>query len=316
MKNNKLYKYINLLLRIVIGLLAIIFIYYKIEQNFNQEIVRIKQTEIYYSYLFVAFFLLFVNWGIESFKWKYTIKAIDSITFLKAFKYVFTGITIGLLTPNRIGEIPARAMLVNRNKFKEITLKTAVSSYAQLLITLFCGTLALYLKQDSVKTLFDTKYVLVGLFILTYVLYFLYFNINKVSWLIAKIKFLSDKDVFKALTEFTFLQLNYILLLSFFRFIVFSFQYFLVLKAFGVALNSWDNILLIPICFMITSVIPTILISEIAVRGSVALLVFGTISLLNTEIIIASIVLWIINVACPALLGLTNLKQFKMFKES
>ncbi|MDB4534356.1 hypothetical protein N9242_05730, partial [Vicingaceae bacterium] len=94
------------------------------------------------------------------------------------------------------------------------------------------------------------------------------------------------------------------------------FQYFLVLRAFGLSLDGVNELLLIPVCFLIASFIPTILISEIGVRGSVALFVFGTFSDLEFQIILASVVVWMINVAVPALLGLLNLKELKLIKEN
>ncbi len=75
------------------------------------------------------------------------------------------------------------------------------------------------------------------------------------------------------------------------------------------------EIFLIPVCFLLASSIPTILISEIGVRGSVALFVFGVVSDLDIQIIMASVLLWLINVALPALLGLLNLKELKLLKE-
>jgi len=66
---------------------------------------------------------------------------------------------------------------------------------------------------------------------------------------------------------------------------------------------------------MIASFIPTILISEIGVRGSVALFVFGTVSNMDIQIILSSVLLWLINVALPALIGLINLNDLKILKE-
>jgi len=67
---------------------------------------------------------------------------------------------------------------------------------------------------------------------------------------------------------------------------------------------------------MFASFIPTLLISEIGVRGAVAVFVFGTISNLEIQIIMASILLWLINIALPALIGIFNLKEIKLFKEN
>ena len=66
---------------------------------------------------------------------------------------------------------------------------------------------------------------------------------------------------------------------------------------------------------MITSVIPTLLISEIGVRGSVALLVFGIITNNEIAIVFSSVLLWVINVAAPALIGLFFMKGLTFLQE-
>ena len=80
-------------------------------------------------------------------------------------------------------------------------------------------------------------------------------------------------------------------------------------------LIALEELFLIPVCFLLASSIPTILFSEIGVRGSVALFVFGVVSDLDIQIVLASIVLWFINVALPALFGFYDLYKFKLLKE-
>ena len=316
MKNIKLYKYINLLLRNLIGLFAIWFIYIKLKDNFLIGFQKINIAEINYSLLVVAFLLLFVNWGLEAIKWQYAVRDIQKITVLKAFKLTITGITMGLLTPNRIGEIPARALLLNKKSFKEITLKTGVASFSQLLITLFLGAIGLFFTQhyfiETIEMTVWSTFLLTGVLLL----FLVYFKVNKLDFIFNKIKFLAEKEFFKALSDFSSVELLNILFISLLRYIVFSVQFYLVLKAFDISLQSINDVFLIPVCFMIASFIPTIIISEIGVRGSVALFVFGTVSDMDVNIIIASITLWLINVALPALMGLINLKELKIIKEN
>jgi hypothetical protein len=82
-----------------------------------------------------------INWIIEAAKWRNLVKKLENIRLLRSLKAVWTGVTIGSLTPNRIGEIPARALLLNKGNVIEITLKTIVASFSQLLITLLFGVL-------------------------------------------------------------------------------------------------------------------------------------------------------------------------------
>ena len=99
------------------------------------------------------------------------------------------------------------------------------------------------------------------------------------------------------------------------RYLVFSLQYYIVLKAFGINFSNNVEILLIPLCFLLTSSIPTILISEIGVRGSIALIIFSIVTDNNLAIFLSSIVLWSINVAFPAFIGMFFLKRFNFITE-
>ncbi|MBL4593272.1 MAG: flippase-like domain-containing protein, partial [Flavobacteriales bacterium] len=149
MKTNNLYKYINLLLRIIIGVVAIGYIFIKLKDEFFLNLQVINGQNIIYSAIVITIFLLFVNWGIEAFKWRYAISKVERISFKKAFKLTLTGITLGIITPNRVGEIPARALLLNRNSFNELTLKTLVSSFSQVIITFFVGIVGLITVYDK-----------------------------------------------------------------------------------------------------------------------------------------------------------------------
>jgi len=61
-------------------------------------------------------------------------------------------------------------------------------------------------------------------------------------------------------------------------------------------------------------VIPTITIAEPGVRGSLSLLIFGVFSTNEAGILAASLTLWIINLAIPALLGALYLAALKIDK--
>ncbi len=315
MKNNKLYKYINLLLRIIIGVIAVWFIYLKLKDDFFANTKQLNTGSITYGFIIIAVLMLFVNWGIEAIKWRYAIRKIEPVTISKAFKLTITGITLGLITPNRIGEIPARALLLNTDSFKALTLKTMVASFSQLVITLLLGGIGFVVTNHGFNLGIDSIIIDVVFLLSSMLMLLIYFKIGKLEVVFGRIKYFREKEIFKALSEFSFIELTNVLVLSFLRYIVFAIQFWLVLKAFGIQLDSPNDVLLIPICFMFASFIPTLLISEIGVRGSVALFVFGAISDMDIQIILASVLLWIINVALPALMGLMNLKDVKLLKE-
>ena len=112
--------------------------------------------------------------------------------------------------------------------------------------------------------------------------------------------------------------------LSFIRYIVFSCQYYLLLKLFSVPVSFFEGLLLISLVFFVVSVIPTVTLTELGIRDSVALYFFtvylakqGIVSSqVTVGVLSASTVLWIINLALPAVLGTFFVFRLKFFRKS
>ena len=316
MKTNKLYKYINLLFRIIIGIGAIWYIYIELNDNYinlwDDDIFKTFQ----YNYLLIAVLLLFLNWGIETVKWQFVIKQTIKITWISAFKKIMTGITIGFITPNRIGEIPARAILLNdKENLKDLVVQTSVGAYSQLIVTILFGAISALFTLHLFE-ITGILFIKIFLILISCFAILSYFFQKLIVKLIYNIAYFKKNKILDGLSHYNNKELIYVLFLSIIRYIVFAFQFFIILQAFNFYFASWTEVLLIPLCFMVASIIPTILISEIGVRGSVALFVFGAISQMDTQILLASVLLWIINVSLPALIGLIYLKGFKIIKEN
>lgn len=307
----KLYKYFNLLFQVVIVAVAIYIIYTKLKGEFITN--NILGMKIGYKYMLFAFLLLFLNWGMEALKWKLALKYTVKLTFWKAFKHTFTSVTASLITPNRIGEIPFRALMLGKNYFKEATLKTMVSSYCQLIVTVVLGMISIVFIP---KIISDNYQILlfISLFICSALLFLILFKIDSLVLILKKINFLKKYNVIEALSDFHLKEISTLLLLSFIRYFIFSIQFYFVFKAFGINITALDELMLIPFFFLVTTIIPTILISELGVRSSVAIYIFGYLSDYNTTIILASVSLWLINVAFPSIFGMFNLKQLKILK--
>ena len=311
--HKKSYKYINLLARIIIGVLALIYIYFRLKDDIDTHLASFSVlTPENYILLLIVLLLMPVNWGIEAYKWKFVIRKFENVPFIKALKHVFASITIGLTTPNRIGEIPARVYLLdNKTHLTGLIGVTFLASFSQVIITFLGGFVAIFfLKENILFKNYFTLWMIVGSFI-TILLFLVYFYSKPILTVIQKIPFLNKK---KWLEKFSFLsaqEKSTVLFFSLMRYFVFVIQFYLVLTAFHIPINNVAAFSLIPLFFVISSFIPTFVISEIAVRGSVALVVFSSVSTDSLLIISAAVSLWIINVALPSIIGISGLKQLK-----
>ena len=113
------------------------------------------------------------------------------------------------------------------------------------------------------------------------------------------------------------------LLLSLLRYLVFSLQFYLLLKAFDLNLPYLKAMMLIGLVYLLVTIIPTIALSELGVRGSVSLFVFAIYleplgnwsDQAALAVASASTILWLINLAFPALLGVLFVYSLRFFRK-
>lgn len=273
---------------------------------------------------------MIINWGLEAYKWKLLIRRSEEISFGTSCQAILGGLAAGVFTPNRIGEFIGRVFILKNTKVLKGVVLTLIGSFSQLLVTIVFGAAAfafissLYL----INYLPDMSWLWIGLsvgMLLTAVAaIYLYFNItvlNRFESLISeKLKYKVAKG-FEALSDFPKLLLFKTLLISALRYFVFSFQLYIALLLCNFQVTPALALIIIPLIFLFLAAIPTIALSEIGVRGSIAVFLFGLVSsgrkLPGNEalaVISATTLLWLINIALPSLLGLVAIFRLKFFR--
>jgi hypothetical protein len=127
----------------------------------------------------------------------------------------------------------------------------------------------------------------------------------------------------KKLTELTFKILNYskelllkiqlkTLSYSLFRYLVFSHQFYFLLRLFNIEEAYFMLMSLIFSTYFIASVIPGLAIFDWVIKGSVAVVVFGLIGVNPLTIVTVTTFMWLLNFAIPAILGSIFVLNFKM----
>jgi len=259
---------------------------------------------------------MFVNWGLEAFKWKLLIRSLEPVSYLTSIQSIFAGVTISIFTPSRLGEFVGRIFFLEKADKIQATLKSFIGSIMQLLVTVIAGIAAYMVLDIYYRNYFGSQQfisfqnaaILVFCSVLLIALaVWIYSKRNK--------QFINYKKYIEAFTDYPPSELLAIFGLSLLRYLIFSLQYYMILQFFGV--NAGITILfsLIALTFFVTSVIPTFSLTEIAVRSATAIYFFGTISIDSTAIIAASLLLWIINLAIPALIGSVCVLRLKLFKD-
>jgi len=264
---------------------------------------------------------MFMNWNVEALKWQKLVRKIQDIPYLKALKAVFAGITFGIFTPNRIGEIGGRIYFLDKGKRTYGVLATSIGSYAQFIVTIAMGILGftlfllLYPELIHIHSFFN-QLTAILLFLLLGILVWSFYNIKRIKPVLLKLPYLKNKSgQIEYLSYESTKSLSFIILLSALRYIVFFTQYYILLKLFEVDINLTQAIVSITLTYLFLTLIPTTTLVELGIRGSLAIFFIGIFSENTLGIVLASIFIWIVNIAIPAVLGsffiLKNIKTNK-----
>ena len=268
--------------------------------------------------------MMFLNWFIEALKWRFLISKIEKISILRSLRAIFSGITVSAFTPNRIGEYGGRVFCLKEGDRGQAVLITVIGSMSQLITTIVFGTigvLCLPMYNSEILGIIVLEDITYSIFIFLFVLLdilliFFFLNTSVVSNLLFKIKFL---DTYKKYTTvFSFYnskELLKVLMYSVLRYVVFSTQFFILLRLFDVHITYFDAFVLITSMFLIISIIPSIAITELGVRGSIAILLFGLVSSNNIGIILSTFFLWGINLLIPSLIGIFFVFTLNFFRK-
>lgn len=319
-QQSRYYKNISLFIKLAIVVLAFGFIYkqvfYRHDREMLEQSLRAALRTTSFTLISLTLLLMFLNWLIEAWKWKLLVDRSERVSLGIAVKAVLSGVTIGAFTPNRFGEFAGRIFYLERTSRVDAILVTFAGSAAQLLVTLIAGGAGLIVLNE--KTDADVSFNIAGILVMlvSLLLLSLYLYIARFVSLIGGWKIFNRyRGHLKVLGSYSSRELFNVLLLSGFRYAVFSVQFYLLLKVFGVNAGFMISMVAISVTFLVITVVPSFALAELGIRGSAALACIGLISNNSIGIVAASFTLWIINIAIPAMAGAFFVFGLKFFKE-
>jgi hypothetical protein len=267
--------------------------------------------------------MLFLNWGIEALKWKLLLHSLEKVSIIKAFKSVMAGCSVTMLTPNRTGEFGGRVLFLKpENRIKAISL-TILGSISQLIITCILGfmgliyfrvTSSLLLQTANLHWVFSEMTILLSL-IVTIVLIMLYFKVRKLGLMLSSISWFKNRVHFlHALNDFSNKDLLRLLFYSLLRYLVFILQFIWMLQLMQVNLNMLVGFWLVAVFYQTMALVPTIGFTELPVRATAGVIIFGLFSTNILGIQAATFAIWFINLVIPALMGGFFLMRVRLIK--
>ena len=325
--NAKIRKIAETAIKIIIVLAGCWVLYVKIIKN--QDLTEMwRSVKTSFSsvnnilLMALAFILMPVNMAFETRKWQKSILPVEKIPFRKAFTAIFTGITAGMMFPNRTGDFLGRIFILEKGNRLKAAMLTFVGNIAQMLVTVSLGCIAwIFFKYVSYYWC-----ILILSLIIIVLGYLLYFNIHilkHLKRLIPKKWRTRSEKYMEIFSSYSKQDLVVILLLAFAKYAVYSLQFVLLIWAFDVPLNYFEAMVPIMLTYLLMTIIPFITITEIAVRGAVCIGVFeiwltmqGISSSFTMMVFFASTMLWLYNLAIPAIIGLFFIRKLKFIRSS
>ena len=316
-------KSIKLIVNYLLGpLLFVILSYLLFKQIINQPDLEIRYQQIKLSWkepvFWLVFLLMFLNWGIESVKWKLLLSPLEKISLFQSVKSVFAGCSITMLTPNRTGRI---LFVKPENRLTSIS-TTILGSISQLSITILLGAIAIiYLKNSGNDYLLKNlpwifnDFIFYFSLISSIILILLFFKIHFLVVFLSRIPLL--KKVIRHLEivdSFTGKVLLRILFLSFARYMIFILQYILLLRVLHVEIDFYLCFWLLSVFYLAMAILPTIGFTELPVRATVSVMIIGLFSTNTLGIQAAAFGIWCINLVIPAVIGSFFILSTKILK--
>jgi hypothetical protein len=254
--------------------------------------------------VFLQLLLLGFNLSLETFKWKRLTAFFFHQSFKDALKQVLTGMSAGSFTPVRIGEPAGRLMFVPKGYRLPSLALFFVGSFLQNLIILLGSLFVIpwLIVHYHGQVMFEklqpfSLLILVMMVAAAPVLIGVGYRYRSVIATAFRNKIMTD-----AFSQLRLSIIASITALSLFRYLVYSVQLLFWLIFFDVG-EVLDLLPVLPLYFLFITLIPSVFLTDLGVRGSVAGFLFGMISANVAGIIGAVFAFWVINGALPVLIG-------------
>ena len=264
----------------------------------------------------LALLLMPLNWGLEAWKWWYLARHLEPVSFRRSLRAVLVGLTLGFVTPNRVGDYAGRIMELKSRRLDALG-AVFLGRYCQLVATVAAGTVGLlyFLLRFYVAGYPAAQLGLVALVLLlnALVLLPLYYS----ELLVAAVRAVKPLRRFSRyvaiMPTYPARLLTTVLLISGLRYAVFCLQFGVLLWAYGVQAPVGPALAAIAGTFLLKSLVPSLnALADVGVRELSATHLFGLLGQPVLPVLSASLSLWVLNIAVPSAIGLVFVLRLKV----
>lgn len=261
----------------------------------------------------LAILLMPLNWGIEGFKWKFLASKIEKTSFLSALEGVICGTTFGFITPHGLGDYVGRILIMKSAERTRALGAIFISRIAQFYSTIYFGSISVFFLLFSwVSFSITQKKVIIIILLLFHIALpaLLFFRENILIYLEKSKRLKSIASYFLIIKNYDLREILLVIALSASRYLIFLFQFILVLNFFRVKTDLFFQFLAVPFVFLIKSIIPTIF--DLGVREAAVVFIFKGESVDLQMVLYSSLSVWLLNVLTPSVVGLFLIFRLKI----
>lgn len=304
---HKAKQFLLVLAKLLIVAGAFYYLYHQLQANNTSDWMKIGSQFTFLSFLGILTLSL-INWILEIFKWQNLVSYIRQISLKESMKQTLGSLTASIFTPNRIGEYGAKMLYFDKKEGKRIVLLNLIGNSTQMLVTTYFGLFGLWL-TGLYWELFHGRYVelsMAAILVVVFVILGYIFRNREwiygftISKLVTKVKQV-PRNIY--VTNFQ---------LATMRYLVFSHQFYFLLLLFGVSLPYPSALATVFVMYFIASIVPTIHLMDVVIKGSVAVFLFGKLGVNEWIIVSITFLMWLLNLVVPVVIGAFYVMRFKL----
>jgi hypothetical protein len=313
------------IIKAVLAILALAYLVYRLVsfEHWGQAGERLSQIFRGNGILFLlaAVLLIFLNFSSEAIKWKRLVNRLEPVSFLKSVSGVLASLAMAITTPNRIGDVVTRGLILKPGHRLAGTGHTFLCILAQMVVTVtlgFTGAATYLPGNDFIFHDYKHAWILtLSVSLATgIVLIVLFFSIDRLSGFFQRFRWLKVFHSFlNALQGISGKDKAFLLLFSLIKFLTYITQYYLVLNLFGIHIPPFTGLSAVALLYLILHFVPVPTVGDLGVRGSVAILIMSPYTSDVPAVVFTTFLVWIINIMIPAMIGLVLLRKIRLETE-
>lgn len=306
--SDKTKQFLVLLIKLLVVSTAVYYIYNQLSNDktldFKVLLEVLERKENYLPLFFVAL-LTFSNRFVEILKWQNLSSLITPVSLGMATKQVLSALTLGIFTPNGIGEYAGKALYFPKKDTKRVIFLNMVCNGVQVIYAIVFGLLGLTI-LNQIHPIIPNKYLWLTYVVIAIVLASV-FALRHFS-----IKGYSLQTVITELRKIPKEKHKKNMLLAFVRYFSFTHQYVLLYYILGVELPYVELLCAVSAIYLLSSSLPNFQFLEFAVKGSIAMFIFTNLGVNQWIVALVATLIWLLNIVLPISIGAYFVLTFKL----